>query len=136
MRGSRKHLVWSKDRTRLISITVDALFAISQIEGDLVDLDIKVGMPFGPVKMRAKAKGYDVIPNQWETPYITVKQVKDVWCVDVKAKHTTGETISITVKNPNLADAKAAFWARWNGEVKSTGWHTHLYVKEGMYRMA
>ena len=136
MRGSRKHLVWSKDRTRLISIRVDESFAISEIEGDLGDLVIKVGMPWGPAKMIAKAKGYEVIPNQWETPYIEIKQVGEMFRVSVKAKHTMGETISISVLSPNKTDAKAAFWAKWNGEVPATGWHTHLQVKEGTYRDA
>lgn len=126
MRGSRHHLVWSKDRTRLISIKVDASFVISSIEGDLGDLTIKVGMPLGPAKMVAKAQGWDVFPNQWEAPYIHVTEAQGMFKVAVKARHHSGEAISVSVQNPNLADAKAMFWSRWNGEVAATGWHTHL----------
>ena len=55
MRGSRHHLILSKDRTRLISLVVDKSFVIISINGDLGDLPIKVGMPLGPAKMLVKA---------------------------------------------------------------------------------
>ena len=79
----------------------------------------------------AKAQGYEVIPNQWEASFITVTEAQGLFTVAVKAKHVSGETISVSVQNPNLANAKAMFWNRWNGEVAATGWHTHLYCKEG-----
>ena len=131
MRGSFHHLILPKDRSRLISMVVDSRYVITSIEGDLGDLTIKVGMPLGPAKMLARAKGYDVIPNQWEASFITVTEAQGLFTVAVKAKHVSGETISVSVQNPNLANAKAMFWNRWNGEVAATGWHTHLYCKEG-----
>lgn len=131
MRGSFHHLILPKDRSRLISMVVDSRYVITSIEGDLGDLTIKVGMPLGPAKMLAKAMGYDVIPNQWETPFVSIKEEQGMFSVSVKAKHVLGETVSFSVSNPNLSDAKAMFWNRWNGEVAATGWHTHLYSKEG-----
>lgn len=134
MRGSRHHLILPKDRSRLISMVVDAQYVITSIEGDLGDLTIKVGMPLGPAKMLAKAMGYDVIPNQWETPFVSIKEESGLFTVAVKAKHVLGEAISFSVSNPNLSEAKRIFWNRWNGEVAATGWHTHLWQKEGYKR--
>lgn len=118
----------------MISIIVDRTYAVTNIEGDISSLPFKVsvGMPYAPLKMKLKALGWDFIPNQWETPHISLEKIGDEFLVSAKAVHTvSGEKISVTVRNPNLSEAKWQFFKKFTAEARATGWHTHLHVKEG-----
>lgn len=132
----RKFLLWSKDRTSIVSVRLDKRFKIEEIEGDTQGLAVKIGSPWGPVTAMAKAMGWDVIPNQWVAKTTYIKQVSESsWRVTIRrAKHTMGDTITVThVGGPTLADAKEEFWKMWNARTWETGWHTHFKPTEARY---
>jgi len=131
--GTRRHLIWSKDKKDLISLKVEGRM-VTEAEGRV---DLLTSPPEGQmwliVKQAAKAAGWRVIADQWECDYITISTVPDVcdpdnmfFHVSVTAKHPLGGTLKVKADGPSISQAKSRFWDAWKREVSSTGVHSHL----------
>lgn len=126
-RASRHHLFWHKEHNTLISVRVDASFRIADVEGDITHLNIRKGTPLALVKSAAMRDGWKVIPNQWEGFLSVTKSDTGMYRASIEAKHSfSKEKFGVSVINPNESEAMSAVFNKWNGQVKGTGWHTHL----------
>jgi hypothetical protein len=138
--GTRRHLIWSKDKTQLVSVKV-VDNKVVEIIGNTEGLPALEDQHWLFVSQLCKQAGFRVIPDQWTASCIEVvhtdsfDKLTKVYSLKVIAKHPLSGKIKVTANGDTLTKAKTNFWSRWSEAVSSTGAHTHLNLSEEMYKV-
>ena len=134
VKGTRRWLAISEDQILKLIVDGGRVEKVELGDPDVASPGEVVGKLWMLARKKIEAQGYEILPDGWSAPYITIKQCKPAlpedgdtaFVASVKASHPMGAELAVRASAETREKALRYFWMNWKEEVGMTEYHTHL----------